>query len=137
MVAQLAADAEAAKSRVEGELLATARMASTMESRLRESQTTADAARSAVAASERRAYEVLTQQPCRVHVLVAFRPMLPDCVHQVFVTCMMVIVRETTTSSAANLEPPIALSADYLVDSRDDTTCMVCHAGSDARLAWQ
>lgn len=63
---QLAADAEAARSRVEGELMVTARMASSMESRLRESQAAADAARSAVAVSERRAFEAEQQVQIQV-----------------------------------------------------------------------
>lgn len=58
---QLAAEAEAAKARVEGELLQTAKIASSMEARLRESQAAADAARSSAATADRRAYEVKRQ----------------------------------------------------------------------------
>lgn len=61
---QLAAETEAAKSRVDVELLATAKMASAMEARLRESQAAADAARSAAAAADRRAYEVGGRRHC-------------------------------------------------------------------------
>lgn len=60
---QLAAEAEAAKARVEGELLATAKIASSMEARLREAQAAADAARSAAASADRRAYEVSCLPP--------------------------------------------------------------------------
>ncbi len=61
MEPQLAAEAEAAKARVEGDLLQTAKIASSMEARLRESQAAADAARSSAATADRRAYEVKRQ----------------------------------------------------------------------------
>ena len=76
--AQLAAEAEAAKARVDSELLATGRMAAAAEARLREAQAAADVARSAAAASDRRAYEVpaapARHRAGRPRVLLDLRP---------------------------------------------------------------
>lgn len=55
---QLAMEAEAAKGRMEAELLQVSRIATGVEARLRDAQAAADAARTAAATADRRAYEV-------------------------------------------------------------------------------
>ena len=53
-----AMEAEAAKGRMEAELLQVSKIAASMESRLREAQAAADSVRTAAATADRRAYEV-------------------------------------------------------------------------------
>lgn len=51
-------EAEAAKGRMEAELLQVSKIATGMEARLRDAQAAADSARTAAATADRRAYEV-------------------------------------------------------------------------------
>jgi hypothetical protein len=54
---QLAMEAEAAKGRMEAELLQVSKIATGMEARLRDAQAAAESARTAAATADRRAYE--------------------------------------------------------------------------------
>ena len=70
-------EAEAAKGRMDAELLQVSKIAASMESRLREAQAAADSARTTAATADRRAYEVGAAASIGCHLaagLVCARP---------------------------------------------------------------